>query len=277
VSTVATPGASTGFRGRYGPWALVAGASEGLGAALAKGAGARGCDVVLVARTESKLAAVAAEIERDFGVSTRTLAIDLSADDAVARVLDGVCDLEIGMMIYNAAAEPRGLLLETSDDELVRNVHMNCAVPTLLTKALAAKMVERGRGGIGLCSSGGALQGLRIFAAYGAAKAYELLLAEGLWDELREHGVDVMGYVIGVTLTPQYRRSMVVTPDVEEQLRAAGAQTPEECAERFFEVFGSGPRGYAHDDIEAKFVADASLPRADVVRTLGELMQASFG
>jgi short-subunit dehydrogenase len=241
------------------------------------GAAARGCDVVLVARTPSKLAAVAADIEATHDVATRTLTIDLSGPDAAREVADAVADLEVGFLVYNAAAEPRGLFLETPDEELVRNVHMNCTVPTLLTKELAARMVARGRGGIGLCSSGGALQGLRIFVAYGAAKAYELLLAEGLWEELRASGVDVMGYVIGVTLTPEYRRNMVITPEVEAALREAGAQSPEECAERFYEVFGRGPRGYANDDIEAKFAADAALPRAEVVAAMGEHMQAAFG
>jgi short-subunit dehydrogenase len=169
------------------------------------------------------------------------------------------------------------LFLDTPDDELVRNVYMNCTVPTLLTKSLAANMVERRHGGIALCSSGGALQGLRIFAAYGAAKAYELLLAEGLWDELRGYNVDVMGYVIGTTLTPEFRRNMDVTPDVESILRAAGAQSPEECAARFYDVFGSGPRGYASDHIEMNFASNAHLPRAEVVAAMGEHMQASFG
>ncbi|OBH96925.1 SDR family oxidoreductase [Mycobacterium sp. E2733] len=265
------------FKDKYGPWVLIAGASEGLGAAFAMGAAQRGCDVILVARTESKLAAVAGDIERTHGVRARTLAIDLSGPDAAARVVEAVDDVEVGVLVYNAAAEPRGLFLDTPDEELVHNVHMNCTVPTLIVKALAAKMVERGRGGIGLCSSGGALQGLRIFAAYGAAKAYELLLAEGLWDELRGTGVDVMGYVIGTTLTPTFRRERNVTPEVEAALRAAGAQSPEECAARFYDVFGAGPRGYASDRIAEKFAADAQRPRAEVVAAMGEFMQAGFG
>jgi short-subunit dehydrogenase len=168
-------------------------------------------------------------------------------------------------------------LVDTPDEELVRNIHVNCTVPTLLTKALGAKMVERGRGGIGLCSSGGALNGLRIFVAYGAANAYELLLAEGLWDELRGAGVDVMGYVIGMTLTPTFRRERNVTPEVETTLRAFGAQSPEECAARFYDVFGRGPRGYAHDGIEQKFAADAQRPRAEVIAAMGEYMEKEFG
>lgn len=265
------------FKDKYGPWALIAGASEGPGAAFAMGAAARGGHVALLARSNSKLAAVAADIERTHGVRTRTLSIDLGEPDAAARVIEGVADLDIGFLVYDAAAEPRGRFLDTPDEELVRNIHMNCTVPTLLAKALAAKMATRGRGGIGLCSSGGALQGMRIFAAYGEAKAYELLLAEGLWDELRGAGVDVMGYVMGTTLTPTFRRERNVTPEVEAALRAAGAQSPEECAARFYEVFGKGPRGYAADRIEEKFAADAQRPRAEVVATMGEFMQAGFG
>jgi len=265
------------FSDKYGPWALIAGASEGLGAALAMEAAERGCDVVLIARTASKLAAVAADVERTHGVRTRTLSIDLGEPDAAARVIEGVADLDIGFFVYNAAAEPRGLFLDTPDEELVRNIHMNCTVPTLLAKSLAAKMAARGRGGIGLCSSGGALQGLRIFAAYGAAKAYELLLAEGLWDALRGCGVDVMRYVIGTTLTPTFRRERHVTPEVESALRAVGAQSPQDCAARFYEVFGKGPRGYASDRIQEKFAADAQRPSAEVVATMGEFMQAGFG
>lgn len=267
----------SGFHDKYGPWALIAGASEGLGAALAMGAARRGCNVVLVARTAARLTATATAIEAAHSVRTRTLAMDLSAPDAVTTLLAGVDDLDIGLLVYNAAAEPRGLFLDTPDEDLIRNIHMNCTVPTLITKALARKMVDRGRGGIALCSSGGALQGLRIFAAYGAAKAYELILAEGLWDELRGLGVDVMGYVIGMTLTPEFRRNRGVTPELEADLRSMGAQSPEECAARFYNVFGSGPRGYAHDGIEAKFAADSAQPRADVVAAMGAHMQAGFG
>jgi short-subunit dehydrogenase len=149
--------------------------------------------------------------------------------------------------VYSAAAEPRGLLLDTPDDELVRNVDMNCTVPTPITKALAAEMVKRGSG----CSP-------------------------RVWDELRDSGVDVMGYVIGTTLTPEFRRNRGVTPEIESALRAIGAQRPEECAAHFYEVFGSGP-GVRPRRIEAKFAADAQLPRAQVVAAMGEHMQASFG
>jgi NADPH:quinone reductase-like Zn-dependent oxidoreductase len=115
------------FRGRYGPWAVIAGASEGLGAAIADQAAARGCDVVLVARTESELAQVAARIESAHAVRTRTLTLDLTAADAAHQLVDGVADLEVGFFVHNAAAEPRGRFLDTPDGE--------CSSPTLASRA----------------------------------------------------------------------------------------------------------------------------------------------
>jgi short-subunit dehydrogenase len=264
------------FSEKYGPWALVVGASEGLGAAFAHGAAARGCNVALVARTESKLEATANALRDVHQVQTRVIKADLATPDAAKLVLDGISDLDVGLFIYNAAVEPQGLFIETSDDELLRNIHVNCTVPTQLTKAFAGRMVARGSGGIGLCSSMGALQGIKVFAAYGAAKSYELILAEGLWDELRDQGVDVMAYVIGMTLTPEFRRRLEVTPEVEQFLISRGAQQPEQCAERFFEIFGSGPRGWASDSLEQHWVADAQKPRSEVVRAMGVASSAAW-
>jgi len=121
------------------------------------------------------------------------------------------------------------------------------------------------------------LQGLRVFAAYGAAKSYELILAEGLWDELRDHGVDAMGYVIGATLTPTFLSHLTMTPELEASLRTMGAQSPEECAERFYQIFGSGPRGYASDAMQERFAIDAARDRADVVAERGRFMAANWG
>jgi hypothetical protein len=96
-------------------------------------------------------------------------------------------------------------------------------------------------------------------------------------DSVAELDESSEGDVPHFTLTPEYRRNMVITPEIEVALREAGAQSPEECAARFYEVFGKGPRGYASDDIEAKFAADAQLPRAEIVAAMGEHMQAAFG
>ena len=170
------------FFDRYGPWAVVAGASAGLGAAFADEVARRGTNVILCARRSDVMERTAAELRDRHGVEVRTVTVDMGSpdlDDVVAAATD---DVEVGLFIYNAAAEPQGRFLTTPTDELLTNITVNCVAPTVLTKRFAAAMVSRGRGGIVLVSSMGALQGVKIFAAYGAAKAYELILGEGLWD-----------------------------------------------------------------------------------------------
>ena len=143
------------FAGRYGPWALVAGASEGVGAAFAERLAERGLDVVLLARRQNVLDEVASGIQKRHGVQTRTLAIDLATADAADRVLAGIADLEIGMLVYCAGADPNyqpflASPLQTAESML----HRNCTVPMQLCHHLAAPMVERGRGGIVIFGSG---------------------------------------------------------------------------------------------------------------------------
>jgi short-subunit dehydrogenase len=195
------------FTQRYGPWALVAGASEGVGSALAEALAECGLDVVLVARRQAVLADVAAGISERTGARTRTLAIDLAEPDASSRIFDAVADIEIGYVAYCAGADPayRPFLDQaiTSAEALVRR---NCVVPMQLVHHFSAAMVERGRGGVLLFSSGAGLVGMPNTAVYGGTKAFDLVLAEGLWAELKPHGVDVLGLVLGETDTPALRR-----------------------------------------------------------------------
>ena len=125
------------FAERYGPWALVVGSSAGIGAGAADEAASRGVNVVLVARRGDLLEQRSAEIRDRHGVETRALTVDLATPDAAMRVLTGVADLEIGLMVYNAAAEPRGFFLELPLDEHLTNIDVNIVVPTALVHTLA--------------------------------------------------------------------------------------------------------------------------------------------
>jgi short-subunit dehydrogenase len=133
------------------------------------------------------------------GVRTRALVADLGAPDAAEQVLHAIADLDLGVAVYNAAAESDGPFAESALDPLRLNVAVNVWTPTALAHGLGNRFIQRGRGALALVSSMGALAGIARFAAYGAAKAYELILAEGLWDEWRPHGVDALGYVVGAT------------------------------------------------------------------------------
>ena len=189
---------------RYGTWAVVAGASEGLGAAFAEAVAGRGYDVVLIARRVEKLEALAERLGARHGVRVLAVALDLSAPDVGTRLVAELGDREVGLLVYNAAHAPLGPFLQSGPDEALRAVDVNCRAPLLLLHALLPAMVARGRGGVVLMSSLTAFQGTPWTTVYGATKAFNLTLGEGLWLELAQRGVDVVVCAAGATRTPNY-------------------------------------------------------------------------
>ncbi len=218
------------FRARYGPWALVTGASEGIGESFARALASRGLNLMLVARREGPLEALAAELRAAHAIQVRTASADVARPDllAVLDVLAG--DDEIGLLVHNAAFSALGPFLDRPLDDLMKVIDVNCRAPLAMAHHFARRMVPRGRGGIILMSSLAGGQGTPMVAAYAASKAFEIVLAEGLWDELRPHGVDVLACRAGPTRTPSYEASrprkkvpmMESGPVVEEALAALG-------------------------------------------------------
>src|SRR5262245_19288260 len=118
------------FASRYGPWAVVAGASEGVGSAFARALASRGVNIVLLARRQGVLDEVAAGIRADTGAGTRTLAVDLSRPDAMARVAAETADLEVGLVVYCAGADPNYQpFLSGGVETALAMVQRNCVVP----------------------------------------------------------------------------------------------------------------------------------------------------
>ena len=192
---------------KYGPWGIVAGGSDGVGVAFAHAMAASGINVVLVARRVAVLEASADELRKRHGVEVRTVALDLSGSDAVSQLADVTRDLEVGLFIYNAGSDDRmGAFLDRDLNAQLGLVHRNCASVLEAAYRFGAPMVARGRGGMVLVTSGGAWAGGAGVAAYGASKAFDLILAESLWAEWRTSGVDVLGLVLGRTDTPSMRR-----------------------------------------------------------------------
>lgn len=197
------------FLGRYGPWALIAGASEGTGAAFARQLAERGFDLILVARREAPLEALAADLRATTGRACVTASIDLAADDATDRLLAACDGHEVGLLILNAGADPNGsTFLDNAignwDELVLRNV---ITVQRAL-HAFGTAMRRRGRGGMIVVGSGACYGGLPGIGVYAATKAFDLVLCEALWAELEPHGVDVLSYVIGRTDTPAHRELM---------------------------------------------------------------------
>ena len=192
------------FADRYGAWAVVFGASEGLGAGFVRAVARRGLNVFLVARRADLLEGLAEECRRDFGIEARCLSDDIASRGFVERFLAAVAGLEVGLLVYNAAFAPIGDFIETDPTDLSRVIDVNVRGPTALVRALAPPMVTRGRGAILLMSSLAGNQGGPRLATYAASKAFNRVLAEGLWHELGPAGIDVVACCAGAVRTPGY-------------------------------------------------------------------------
>jgi len=195
-------------RERYGRWALVAGASEGLGAAFAESLARRGHDLLLLARRAEVLEALAADLRQRYPIEVVTAAVDLSSADLAAQLPALIAGREVGVLVCNAAFSPLGPFARQPPADTQRAVDVNCRSPLTLLHLLIPGMVERGRGAVVLMSSLTAFQGSPFATVYGATKAFNLALAEGLWAELKPHGVQVIASCAGATRTPGYLRTV---------------------------------------------------------------------
>lgn len=235
------------FVQRYGSWALVAGASEGVGRIFAEMLGKRGLNVVLLARRQHVLQEVATGIERQFAVKTRTLSIDLAQTDAAARIREGISDLEIGFLVYCAGADPDYRHFLANSLEVAESMlHRNCTVPMQLCHHLCGPMAERGRGAVVLFGSGAGFAGTANMVAYSASKAFDMVFAEALWCELKPKGVDVLGLILGETDTPALRRLRAQRGLAGPDEPVKGAATPQEVVDDALVYLTKGPTRLAN-------------------------------
>jgi short-subunit dehydrogenase len=181
-----------GLAARYGGWAVVTGASSGIGAEFARALAREGMDCVLVARREDRLRSLAAELEAKAGVATRVVAADLATEAGVGALVDAVRDLDLGMLVNNAGFGYAGRFDKQDCERLREMVLVNCLAPTLLTSALLPAMIGRGRGAVVVTGSVAGRLPLPYQALYSATKAFDGFLGEALWADLRPLGIDVV-------------------------------------------------------------------------------------
>jgi uncharacterized protein len=264
---------------RCGPWAVVAGASDGIGEAFVRGLAGFGCNVVLVARRAPLLDEVAASITRDFGVETRSVAVDLTAADAVPTIVDATRDLDVGSLVHAAGGDANhGPFLSQPVDHAVAMVERNCVAPLRLCHHFGAAMRDRGRGAIVLVSSGAALVGGPNMVAYGATKAFDMVMAEALWAELHTSGVAVVGAVLGLTDTPSLRRTMVERGQLRDvDTPVPGAAQPDAVVEEVLAHLDDGPTLYPTDDVREGAKLFATMTRNDAARAMVQLAGDTMG
>ena len=190
------------MKARYGEWALVTGATSGIGRALAGRSAAQGVNLVAVARTPSALDALRAELAAAHGVTVRGVPADLSTAAGIEALIAAVDDLEIGVLVPCAAIETSGYFIDGTPETHARLLQMDCFGPMRLSHHFGAAMAARGRGAILLVSSLSGWMAQPYMAHYGAAKAYILALGEALHHEMRDKGVHVSVLSPGPTDTP---------------------------------------------------------------------------
>jgi short-subunit dehydrogenase len=249
------------LRERYGPWAVVLGGSEGIGAAFARRLAADGMHVVVVARNAATLAAAASEA-RALGVEVRELPLDLTAPGAVGAVADATADVEVGLVVYNAGAvHGADEFLDAPVDAALHLVRLNCEGPVRAAHHFGSLMAARERGGILLVGSMSGVAGAGRTVTYGASKAFVQVFAEGLWYELRPRGVDVLALVAGATRTPAMARSGALVERFDPM-------DPDDVAREGLEHLGDGPVWLPNDNTRQFFGELHAMSRADAVEAM---------
>jgi len=195
-------------RQKYGPWAVIAGGSEGVGASFAQQIAATGINLVLMARKPGPLEQLAQDIRADYGVQVRTMQVDLRSPEILDQVRAVTDDLDVGLLVYNAG-DAAGVkpFLDRTLDEALATVLLSPIGQVKFCHHFGRKFAERGRGGIMLVGSLAGNAGSPLVATYSAAKAFTQMLAESLWNELKPRGIDVLITVIGAVVSPSLYRS----------------------------------------------------------------------
>lgn len=255
------------FRERYGPCALVTGASSGIGRAFAARLAADGLDLVLAARGADRLSAVAEELAAAHGVSVRPLAVDLSLPDAPDAILTATEGRDIGLVVSNAGFGMPGPHEAHDPQALGRMLMVNAHAPLRLANGFIPRLRARGRGGLLLVASVEGLIGCPYSAAYAATKALVVSLGEGLWGELTPEGIDVLTLCPGATDTEALARAGI------PRERLPHLMSPEAVAAAALAGMRDGPLLVPSEHYAGMFDRLRGLPRREALATMARSMR----
>ncbi|MDE8653555.1 SDR family NAD(P)-dependent oxidoreductase [Novosphingobium album (ex Liu et al. 2023)] len=263
------------FAAKYGPWAVIAGGSNGTGRSFARQIAARGVACILIAK-DGPLEETAEEIRRESDIEVITAEIDLSHEDAAARIFAVVGAREVGLFVNNAGADWFGeRFLEVPVEEWLALSRVNVDTMLRCAHRFGADMRRRRRGGIVIVNSGACYGGSKYLAIYCGAKAFQLNFAEALWSEMRPYGVDVVTIVLGRTDTPGYhhRRALRgVTVD------GTGLASPDDVAAQALARLPHGPvTNWGLEDEDRGFHALSASQRRDKVLFLETVVMEDSG
>jgi short-subunit dehydrogenase len=261
----------TDFKTQYGDWALVAGASEGIGKSFATQLAEKGMNLILLSRRQTILKEVKREIQAQYDVKIVVLEVDLTSPNLHETVREIAASHDVGMLVYNAGAmHGASTLMDDDMERVLALIRLNCIGPVLMVKTLGRQMARKKRGGIILLSSMAALSGGAYIATYAATKAFDMILAESLWDELKGQNVHVLGLVAGATATPAMMNSGVVFSQDKEGQEKIVPMTPDQVAREGLENLGKKPVHIAGDNLEAATALRSAMDRAEVIEYMGK-------
>jgi short-subunit dehydrogenase len=250
------------FKARYGPCALVTGASSGIGAAFAERLAAKGVNVILVARRVDRLTALASRLAAQYGVSANVAQIDLAQPTAAQQMLAVSAGLPVGLVVSNAGFGLKGEHAANDPQAMTDMLMVNCNVPMQLAHGFIRRLRERGRGGIIFTSSIEGLMGCPYSAAYSSSKALVNALGEALWAELLPEGIDVLTLCPGATESEAAGKQGIDIRTLQNVMRA------DEVARMTLDNLRNGPTFFPSESYKASFDRLMSLPRTDALKAM---------
>jgi len=252
---------------KYGSTALVAGASEGIGAAYSTRLAAEGINLVLIARRIVPLQKFADNLKRTYPVEIMCIACDLGDSNATEQILEALNGKEINLLVYNAARSYIGPFIMNSVDNHDQMAQVNMITPLHFLHAFGEKMLIKGKGAVILMASLAGFQGSGYLTMYAATKAFNRVLAESLWYEWKNSGVDVIACCAGATSTPNFKN----TKPEKTSLFAPKVQTPQEVVTECFEKLGKQPSFISGTGNKvASCIMQKLLPRKMSVTIMGD-------
>lgn len=258
---------------KYGHLALVAGASEGIGAAFATYLAKEGYDLILVARRKEPLDKFAESLYAKFGVNVLTITCDLSNADAAVQLKNQLQGKEIAILVYNAALSYIGAFEKNSLEHHNQIANANMITPMNLAQLFGEPMLKRGKGALILMASLAGFQGSGFLAAYAGSKAFNRVFAESLWYEWKDRGVDVIACCAGATSTPNF----IHTKPEKTSVFAPRVQSPEEVVNECFEKLGKEPSFVTGTGNKmATFIMQKLLPRKMAINIMGDTTRKMY-
>jgi len=252
---------------KYGSTALVAGASEGIGAAFATRLASEGINLILIARRIVPLQEFADNLKRAYPVEIMCIACNLGDRNATEQILEALNGKEINLLVYNAALSYIGPFIKNTPEYHDQMAQVNMITPLHLLHAFGEKMLPSGKGAIILMASLAGFQGSGYLAMYAATKAYNRVLAESLWYEWKSSGVDVIACCAGATATPNFKN----TQPEKTSAFAPKVQTSQEVVTECFEKLGKQPSFISGKGNKiASYIMQKLLPRKMSVTIMGD-------